>query len=143
MIGARVDVRKGWGAELAKEINLKVKDAVGDASKVGAEVASSAVTRRRTGKMANIKPVEVIGTPDGWEGGFKSEQFYSGFQSRGTLGLRKKALTASTKRRRESTSGQERLAKVSGHRGIKPLGHEEKGLAAAKKALVDRLNHLT
>jgi hypothetical protein len=143
VIGARVDVRTGWGAELAKEINLKVKDAVGDASKVGAEVAASAVTRRRTGKMAHIEPVEVLGTPDGWEGGFKSEAFYSGFESRGTLGSRKRSVRASTLRRRQSASGSARLSSLGGSKGITPLGHEEKGLAAAKKALVDRLNHLT
>lgn len=144
MIGARVDVRLDWGAEIAREINLEVRDAVADASDVGAEVASAAsLSRRRTGRMARIEAVPVVGTPDGWEGGFKSEAFYSGFQSRGTLGSRRRKLKASTLRRRESAAGQARLAKLGGSGGVSPLGHEEKGLAAAKRALVDRLNRLT
>lgn len=114
MIGARVDVRTGWGAEIAREINVQVRDAVGDASEVGAEVAATeAAARRRTGKMQDVEPVPVVGTPDGWAGGFRSKAFYSGMQSRGT------------------------------RRGVKPLRHEEKGLAAAKRSLVDRLNRLT
>lgn len=113
MIGAKVDVRTGWGAEFAREINLKVADAIADASKVGAETAAAAAqTRRRTGKMADIDPVPVRGTPDGWEGGFRSAAFYSKFQSRGTT------------------------------RGVRPLRHEEKGLRAAKADLVERLNRL-
>lgn len=142
MIGARIDVRR-WGPELAKQINAEVGPMVVAASKVGADVAAQAVTRRRTGRMAHIEPVATRGTPDGWEGGFKSEAFYSGFQSRGTLASRKRALKASTKRRRESASGQARLANLGGSGGIRPLGHEEKGLAAAKKDLIQRINRLT
>lgn len=142
MIGAKIDVRS-WGPELAKQINGLVGEAVAASSKVGADVAAQAATRHRTGKMHHIEPVETRGTPDGWEGGFKSEAFYSGFQSRGTLGSRKGALKAATKRRRESVSGQARLAGLGRSRGITPLHHEEKGLAAAKADLVDRINHLT
>lgn len=146
MIGARIDVRKGWSADIARTINLQVAEAVADASRVGAQVAASAAgARRRSGDMAEIKPVDVRGTADGWEGGFRSKAWYSGFQSRGTLGSRGRALKASTKRRRESESGQERLGRAlrGGNRGISPLRHEEKGLAAAKRALLDRIDRLS
>lgn len=92
--------------------------------------------------MDDIRAVDVRGTPDGWEGGFRSDAFYSGFQSRGTVASRKR-VKASTLRRRSSPSGQARFSKVAGSRGITPLRHEEKGLAAAKKHLVGLLNRLT
>lgn len=113
MIGARVDVRAGWGADIAREINEQVRHAVADASEHGAKVAAAVASRRsRSGLMADIRPVDVIGTPDGWEGGFRSQAFYSGMQSRGTK------------------------------RGVAPLRHEEQGLEAAKQHLRDTLNRL-
>lgn len=112
MVSAKVEVRR-WGPEFAKRINDEVRDALGPASEVGAKVASEAVTRRRTGRMANIEAVPVKGTSEGWQAGFKSEAFYSHMQSRGTK------------------------------KGITPLGHEEKGLKAAKADLIARINALT
>lgn len=143
MIGARVDVRTGWGAEFAREVNQQVAHAVADASRAGADVAAQeASKRRRSGKMDDISAVEVIGTPEGWEGGFRSAAFYSGMQSRGTHGSRTRSVKKSTERRRASRSGQARYAKVAGSRGISPLRHEEKGLAAARKRLLELLNRL-
>jgi len=143
VVGATVNVVSGWGEQFAREINAEVRDAVKDSSRVAAqEAASVAAGRRRTGKMAQMEPVDVRGTPTGWEGGFRSQAWYSGFQSRGTLKSRKRALKVSTLRRRSSASGQDRFAKVSGSGGIRPLGHEEKGLAVGKKHLVARLNAL-
>jgi hypothetical protein len=143
VIGAKVDVRSGWGEELAREVNMRVRGMVEAASETGAdEAAAAAGARRRTGRMANIDKVPVVGTPDGWEGGFRSKAWYSGFQSRGTLGSRKRSVKSSTARRRQSLSGQARFAKVAGSRGISPLGHEETGLRAAKKHLVELLNRL-
>lgn len=92
--------------------------------------------------MDDIEPVGVVGTPDGWEGGFRSAAFYSGFQSRGTLGSRSRAVRKSTEQRRASRSGQARYAKVSGHHGISPLRHEEKGLAAARKRLIELISRM-
>lgn len=148
MVGAKVNVVSGWGDDFARDVNAQVRDAVADASRVAAATAATvASARRRSGKMANVRPVEVRGTPDGWEGGFRSDAalnqgFYSGFQSRGTLGARRRKLKASTVARRSSPSGQARLAKLGGSGGIRPLGHEEKGLAAGKKHLIARLNQL-
>lgn len=143
MISAKVNVVSGWGDEFARDVNLRVRDMVAAASTVGAKVANGAAqNRRRTGRMADIKPVDVTATVDGWEGGFRSAAFYSGFQSRGTLGSRKRKLKASTRARRESPSGQARLAKLGASRGVTPLRHEELGLAAAKKHLIARLNQL-
>lgn len=146
MIGARVNVVEGWGAELAHEINADVRGAVAQASEVGAKVAAEAAGARHrqdgSGWMKDIKPVETIGTDVGWEGGFKSKAFWSGFQSRGTLGSRKRRVKAATLRRRQTASGQARLAKVAGSKGVTPLRHEEKGLAAAKAHLLDSLNRL-
>lgn len=143
MIRATVDVRTGWGAELAKRVNHRVAADLADASAHGAKVAASAAqARRRTGEMANIRPVAVRGTPTGWEAGFRSEAWYSGFQSRGTLGSRTRKVKASTERRRQSASGQARLAKLGASTGITPLRHEETGLREAKKRLVQLLNRI-
>lgn len=143
MIGARVDVRTGWGAEFAREVNQQVAHAVAEASHVGARVASQeASKRRRSGKMDVVAAVEVVGTTQGWEGGFRSAAFYSGMQSRGTVGSRTRSVKKSTLQRRASRSGQARYAKVAGSRGITPLRHEEKGLAAARKRLLELLNRL-
>lgn len=142
MIGAKIDVRTGWGAEFAKEVNERVRVAVTEASEHGADVASDiAQRRRRTGRMAKINAVSTRGTPTGWEGGFKSEAFYSGFQSRGTNAARKR-VSAATLRRRQSASGQARQARVAGAAGVKPLHHEEAGLKAAKKRLRELLNRI-
>lgn len=144
MIQSRVDVRAGFGDEISRKINARVKVDVAVASEHGAKVASDiASTRSRSGRMSRIDPVPVKGTPDGWTGGFKSSAFYSGMQSRGTLGARTRKVKAQTEARRSSASGAARYAKVSGRSGIKPLRHEERGLLAAKRMLVDRLNRIT
>jgi hypothetical protein len=113
VIGAKIDVRVGWGADFAKVVNERVRYAVAEASAHGAQVASDAARpRSRTGRMASIHAVEVKGTPTGWQGGFRSEAFYSGFQSRGTA------------------------------HGIQPLRHEEAGLKTAKKRLVELIDSM-
>lgn len=143
MIGARVDVRAGWGADIAREINEQVRHAVADASQHGAKVAAAGASRRRrTGRMADIQPVDVIGTPDGWEGGFRSPAFYAPFQSFGTLGSRRRKLKASTIRRRQSGSGQARLARTGGSGGITPLRFLEQGRTEGRRRLLDLLNNL-
>ena len=143
MISAKVNVVSGWGAKFAKEVNAQAKVAVERSSKVGAEIASQAsLPRRRTGRMAKMDVLEVQGTPTGWAGGFKSEAFYAGFQSRGTLGSRRGKVSAATLRRRASASGQARAARTSGSGGISPLGFLEKGRTAARKDLIERLNRI-
>lgn len=143
MIGARVDVRTGWGAEFARRVNAEVARAVAQASVVGAEAASQVASqRRRTGRMSRIEPVPVKGTPTGWAGGFKSEAFYSGFQSQGTLGSRRRKVKQSTVRRRQSVSGQARFAKVAGSKGVAPLRHEEIGRTAGRKELKRLIDQL-
>lgn len=113
MIGAKVDVRKRWGYELARRINAGAERAVREASEEGARVASSASSsRRRTGRMAAMDVLDVVGTGDGWEGGFRSSAFYAPFQSKGTK------------------------------TGITPLRFLEKGRTEARNELVERLNRL-
>lgn len=144
MIRSTVNVREGFGAEIARQIDAEVRVAVGQASGHGAEVAAGvAQRRRRTGLMADIQPVEVEGTESGWQGGFKSPAFYSGIQSRGTLGSRTRKVKSSTERRRSSASGAARYAKVAASKGVAPLKHEETGLKAARKRLVDLLNRIS
>lgn len=141
MIGAKVNVVSGWGAEFAKHVNEQTKTALEEASRLGAQVASQASEpRHRTGKMAKMELLEVRGTPSGWTGGFRSEAFYAGFQSRGTRGNRRGKVSAATLRRRASASGQARGGGLGG--GITPLGFLEKGRTAARKDLIDRLNRL-
>ena len=113
MIGAKINVAGSWGAEFAKRVNAQVRDAVADAAETGAEVASqAAAARRRTGRMQEMEVLPVKGTHDGWEGGFRSRAFYARFQSGGTKG------------------------------GITPLHFFEKGRAAARKSLRERLSRL-
>lgn len=113
MIHATVHVTEGWGREIARRVNAVAKDAVGDASKEGAKVASGlAGSRRRTGTMATMELLPVVETPTGFEGGFRSKAWYAGFQSRGTRS------------------------------GITPLGFLQAGQQAARKQLVDRINRI-
>lgn len=143
MISAKVNVVQGFGAEFSRRVNAQVRDALADASKRGAETASRASEpRRRTGRMAEIEPVPVRGTPTGWEAGFSSKAFYARFQSEGTLGSRRRRAKASTLRRRQSASGQARLAKLGSSGGIPALGFLEKGRSEARKYLLERLRHL-
>lgn len=148
MISARVDVRTGWGVEFAREVNQQIARELRAATELGAQEAARVASRRRkTGALATIEAVDVIATPEGWEGGFRSKaarnsQFYSGFQSRGTLGRRTRKLKQATLNRRETPSGQARFGKVAGHAGIEPLGHEETGRARARRELIDRINRL-
>ena len=144
MIQSTFNLRQGFGAELAREINDQVRVGVAEAAEEGARVMSGeASRRRRTGRMSQVDTVPVVGTDSGWTGGFKSAAFSSGMQSRGTLGSRTRKVKASTERRRQSPSGQARHAKVSGGRGVSPLRHEENGLAAAKRYLVAFVNRIT
>lgn len=113
MIQAKINVVGGWGQDFARRVNLQVRDAVSDASEVGAEVASHASQpRRRTGQMAQMEVLPVRGTVTGWMGGFRSRAWYAGFQSRGTKD------------------------------GIRALGFLEKGRTEARKYLLARLNRL-
>lgn len=148
MITARVNVVKNWSSEFAKRTNVQAIKALADASQDGAETASRvAGARVRSGDMRVFKAVSVMPTERGYAAGFKSKagksgEFYSGFQSRGTLGARGKEVKKSTKARRESRSGQLRYAKVSGRKGITPLNHEEVALKHARASLVARLSRL-
>lgn len=148
MITARVNVVKGWSTEFARRTNARAIKALEEASKDGAEVASRIASQRvRGGEMSNIEAVSVKPTASGYAAGFRSQagtsgEFYSGFQSRGTLGARKKKVKQATVARRQSPSGAVRYAKVSGRKGITPLHHEETGLKFAKQSLVARLSRL-
>ena len=143
MISARVNVVEHWGEKFALRVNAEVGVALTAAAEVGAHVASEAsMSRKRTGRMAKMDVLETVGTPIGWAGGFRSEAFYAGFQSDGTLGSRRRKVSAATERRRASASGQARATRSGSNRGIKPLGFLEKGRTAAKLELLERLNRL-
>jgi hypothetical protein len=53
------------------------------------------------------------------------------WQDQGTLGKRRRKLAKATLRRRSTASGQSRLARVSGHPGVKPRRFFAKGVRAA------------
>lgn len=143
MIGASVNVAGGWGDAFARRVNADVRDAVTAASREGAETAAAiAQRRRRTGRMAEIEVLGTVGTPTGWEGGFRSPAFYAPFHDEGTLGSRRRRLKASTLRRRQSGSGQARQAKLAGSAGIPPLRFLAEGRRVARRRLVDELNRL-
>lgn len=139
MISARVDLVSGWGERMARELERQARDAIRPACEEGARVASQAsAPRRRTGLMAQMEVLPTVATPRGYAGGFRSKAYYAGFQSRGTRGLRRGRLSAATLRRRASASGRAR----SGGGAISPLGFLERGAAAARRALLARLNRI-
>lgn len=143
MISARISLERGWGDAMARRIEQQAREAMAPACKEGADVASKAsLSRRRTGRMAEMEVLPTVPTPRGYSAGFRSKAWYAGFQSTGTGGSRSRKVKASTLRRRQSASGQARAARFGGNRGITPLGFLEKGRTAARKALIDRLNRL-
>ena len=148
MITARVNVVKNWSSEFAKRTNVQAIKALEAASEDGAEEASRIASARvRGGEMKQVFAVSVKPTERGYAAGFRSKagisgEFYSGFQSRGTLGARTKKLKSSTQARRSSPTGAARYAKVSGRKGIAPLNHEEIALKHARASLVARLSRL-
>lgn len=143
MISARISVERGWGDAMARRIEKQARAAMQPASEDGARVASQAsLSRRRTGRMAQMDVLPTIATPRGYSAGFRSRGFYAGFQSFGTAGARKRKVKASTLRRRQSPSGQARSARFGANKGITPLGFLEKGRTAARKSLIARLNRL-
>jgi hypothetical protein len=150
VIRARFNVVQNFGQRFAEQTNERAIAALEAASADGAEVASRIASQRQRGpnpKMKNIRPVAVRPTETGYMAGFRSDagisgEFYSGFQSRGTLGARTRKVKSSTLARRQSPSGAKRHAKVAGRKGITPLKHEETGLRFAKQSLINRLRSL-
>lgn len=148
MITARVTVVKGWGREFARDTAKQAIKALEEASELGAEsVAQLGSQRRRGGEMSQAEPVRAYQTESGFAAGFRSKagtngEFYSGFQSRGTLGARSRKVKQSTVARRESPSGKARYEKVKGRKGITPLLHEERALTIAKRHLIRLLERL-
>jgi hypothetical protein len=143
MIQARISLSAGWGERMARQLEGKARAALPDAAKQGARVASSAAqARRRTGRMAQMELLPVERTPRGFSCGFRSQAWYAGFQSEGTLGSRRRQVKVSTLRRRQSASGQARLAKVGGSGGISALGFLEKGRTAMRRSFVERMNRI-
>lgn len=143
MISARVDLVRGWGEQMARQMERQAREALKPASEAGAQVAShSAASRRRTGKMAQMDVLPTVSTPRGYSAGFRSRAWYADFQSSGTSGRRSRKVKASTLRRRESLSGQSRAASYGSNPGITPLKFLEKGRSAARKELVARLKRI-
>lgn len=111
MINATVTLHGNWANDLIRKAELSVPIELAEASRLGAEAASTVADRRhRTGKMAEMEILEVHGTATGWEGGFRSRAWYAVFQNKGT------------------------------RRGIKGLHFLEKGRTVARKDLIERLN---
>ncbi len=134
----KIDNRFG---ELTRGYDRAVRVALIRSVIVGAKVASArAKERSETGTMAQMslrypRPMKG-GATRGYEAQFYSNAYYSSFQEFGTLGSRKRKLSAATVRRRSSASGQARQAKVSGRTGIQPLKFMVAGRAAARKTLL-------
>lgn len=148
-----MNVVKDWGEKIAKESNAVAKRSLEEAAKVGAGTAAQLASGRKehTGKMRDWVTVPTDATGNGWRSGFRSAasmsgEFYSGFQSRGTLASRRGTPSSpgnpgtqvkqQTLARRQSPSGRIRYAKVAGRKGIAPLKHEEQALAVAKQHLL-------
>jgi hypothetical protein len=117
MIGAKVDIRKGWGVDLAKRVNAQIPPKLARASDAGAREASTrSLSRKKTGTMATMELLPIVGTGDGWLGGFKSEAWYARLQSKGFT------------------------TRDGGH--VDGLHFMEAGRRVARRKLVDELNAL-
>lgn len=98
--------------------------------------------RRRTGKMSDVRVIPVQGDVNGYTAGVANDPkaWYERFQDHGTLASRKKKkLHKLTHMRRATPSGQTRYAKVSGHKGITPLGFTSAARKVGKAAMRSRL----
>ncbi len=117
MIGAKVDVRKGWGVELARKVNAEIPAKLERAAEAGAREASQrSLARTRSGDMATMTTLEVRGTGDGWLGGFASAAWYARLHSKGY--------------------------NAGGVTPVPGLKFLEAGRTVARRALVDELNRL-
>jgi hypothetical protein len=133
--------------QIQKAQELRLMAALNVAAAEGA-AASTAVARRRrrTGKMSDFEVIPAYGDVDGYSAGWRNDPkaWWERFQNDGTLSHRSetrgtrsglKPLKAQTIRRRSTPSGQTRIAKVRGRKGIEPLHFFEAGRTQARKAL--------
>lgn len=97
--------------------------------------------RRRTGRMSDVRVVPVQGDVNGYTAGVANDgkAWYDRFQDHGTNASRKRSVSKQTVRRRATASGAAKQAKVSGHKGIKPLGFTNAARKAGREAMRSRL----
>lgn len=144
-----IDIIKqtGWDDQMAQDLSAATRQALFETTTEMAKAATHiARERQRPGnhrKMQEITELTVFEWSDGWEGGIISPAWYAWFQNDGTLGSRKKKLKKATLERRSSRSGQARYAKVSGNKGITPLGFFDAAIKVARKDLKARIDALT
>ena len=135
-----------WAADLIEDAKPQIKESVRLASVEMAKTAAPiAFTRQRAGthrKMHEITELVVFEFSTGYEGGITSPAWYAYFQNDGTLGSRKKPLRASTLQRRQSPSGQARLAKVQGRKGITPLKFFDEAVKVGRKNLKEQIENI-
>ena len=136
-VRARVDFRNEF-PRITRDIDELAKRSVVAAAAAGAEVAANiASTRRKTGRIAQIVPTPPRNTGEGWTSTFASRVFYAWFQEYGTLAARKRGVSRATLARRSSASGQSRLARVAGSKGVEPLGFMRAGTRAGRKVMLE------
>lgn len=112
--------------KVSRRFDDAVRDAVEDATNIGAAVArGTAATRTRTGAMANIQIGDVRKNRKGWNGIIASPPYYAIFHEFGTLSRRRKKLRQPSRRTADATTG-----------GIKALRFMGKGRTAARAALL-------
>jgi len=134
---SRVDVNMNFGA-ITDKVIAQAKQAVTAGAMVGAQVAGRVASQRsRSGKMARMEVLPVRQTPDGYEASFRSPAYYRLFQDLGTLKGRTRKLKKATLDRRNSPSGQARLAKAGDSIGIEPLYFYRAGRRAGTRAMMD------
>lgn len=116
MIGATVDVRRGWSTDIAKRVNRLIPPKLERASERGADVAAAkSQSRKETGLMATMEVLDVEPTGDGWVGGFRSLAWYARLHSKGY---------------------------TTGGTTVPALRFLEAGRTVARRELVDELNRL-
>lgn len=117
--------------EITAEVDRLAQAGVRAAAEAGAKVAASIASERSaSGEMANMEIVAAHGYEAGFQAGFRSRAWYAWFQDRGTLG-----------RRRPKPKQPGHLRTHEPGTGIEPLRFFEKGRAAGRKALRQRIFH--
>jgi len=117
--------------EVTDDVDRLAQRAVHAAAEAGARVASEiAAERSQSGTMAEMEVIGTHGYEAGWQAGFKSRAWYAWFQDRGTLG-----------RRRPAAKRPGRIRTHEPGTGIEPLRFFEKGRAAGRRALRERIFH--
>lgn len=127
MITANINVVDRF-PQLEDKIERVLVQSLDAGAREAAQTARTIASRRRkTGKMADFRPIAAAGTEDGYASGIRNhpDAWYDIFHNYGTSGRRTRKLKKATIAARERPSGQARQQRFGRNQGIEPLGFFE------------------